>query len=248
MDRFGDDLCEVLLSYLNVNDKYRLDCISKQWKRCIHQKENYLKFGSDNGLKISLLDLIIYPKILEKFKKIYENIQIVEFATNFFIKSPILELFPHLKEVIISFQTNPTKKELYDLLRPIPENVKIRIKNIVCIKNSAEFEIFGAYHFINRVTELRLHFHQNSIDDCIEVLCKFQLLKGLRILGTINDKHLAKLSTLSELKTIFVYIIDSNSLSAITENMKKFNSLTQFSAVFQYKFYMFRRINNTISY
>ena len=247
MDRFGDDLCEVLLSYLNVNEKYRLDCISKQWKRCIHQKENYIKFGSYNGLNISLLDLIIYPKILEKFKKIYRNVQIVEFATNFFIKSPIFELFPHLKEIVINFQTSPTNKELYNLLRTIPENIKIRIKNVVCIQNSAQFEIFASY-FVNRVTELRLHFHQIPIDDCIDVLCKFKLLEKLKILDTIEDKHFAKLSTLSELKNIFVYIIESNSLSAITEIMKKFNSLTQFSAVFQYKFFIFRIINDKISY
>ena len=214
---------------------------------CIHQKEYYLKFGSDNGLKISLLDLIIRPEILDKFKKIYENVRIVEFATNFFIKSPIFELFPHLKEIIINFQTSPTNKELYDLLRTIPDNIKIRIKNVICIQNSTQFEIFASY-FVNRVTELRLHFHQIPIDDCIDVLCKFKILKRLKILDTIEDKHLAKLSTLSELKTIFVYIIESNSLSAITENMKKFNSLTQFSAVFQYKFYMFRKINNKITY
>ncbi len=28
-DRFNDDLCEVLVSYLSISDKIRLECVSK---------------------------------------------------------------------------------------------------------------------------------------------------------------------------------------------------------------------------
>lgn len=38
-DRFGDDLCELLLSYLSFNDKIRLECVSKQWKRLVYSKQ-----------------------------------------------------------------------------------------------------------------------------------------------------------------------------------------------------------------
>ena len=38
-DRFGDDLCELLLSYLTFEDKIRLQCVSKQWKRTILNKQ-----------------------------------------------------------------------------------------------------------------------------------------------------------------------------------------------------------------
>ena len=39
MDRFGDDLTEEVLQYLTFTDKVRLECVSKQWKRCVFQKE-----------------------------------------------------------------------------------------------------------------------------------------------------------------------------------------------------------------
>ncbi len=34
-DRFGDDLCQLLLSYLTINDKIKFECISKQWQTLV---------------------------------------------------------------------------------------------------------------------------------------------------------------------------------------------------------------------
>ena len=38
-DRFGDDLTELILSFLTFEDKVRLEFVSKQWKRSIFQKQ-----------------------------------------------------------------------------------------------------------------------------------------------------------------------------------------------------------------
>ena len=38
MDRFGDDMCELILSYLSLEDKFRFECVSKQWNRCVFEK------------------------------------------------------------------------------------------------------------------------------------------------------------------------------------------------------------------
>ena len=35
MDRFGDDMCQFILSYLELYDKLRMECVSQQWKRLI---------------------------------------------------------------------------------------------------------------------------------------------------------------------------------------------------------------------
>jgi hypothetical protein len=37
--RFGDDLCELLLSYVTISDKIALECVSKQWQRLIFNKQ-----------------------------------------------------------------------------------------------------------------------------------------------------------------------------------------------------------------
>ena len=39
MDRFGDDLTEEVLQYLTFDDKIRLECVSKQWQRCVYQRQ-----------------------------------------------------------------------------------------------------------------------------------------------------------------------------------------------------------------
>src|ERR1700724_630875 len=31
-DRFGDDLSELIVSYLTIEDKFRFQCLSKQWR------------------------------------------------------------------------------------------------------------------------------------------------------------------------------------------------------------------------
>ena len=59
MDRFGDDLNEEVLQYLTFEDKIRLECVSKQWQRCVYQKQyvieidffrSYKRQNSLNGL------------------------------------------------------------------------------------------------------------------------------------------------------------------------------------------------------
>jgi hypothetical protein len=41
-DRFGDDLCELLLSYLSISDKIHFECLSKQWQRLMFNKQQKL--------------------------------------------------------------------------------------------------------------------------------------------------------------------------------------------------------------
>ena len=44
-DRFGDDLTELILSFLWFEDKIRLECVSKQWKRCVFQRQSVIELN-----------------------------------------------------------------------------------------------------------------------------------------------------------------------------------------------------------
>src|ERR1700677_1214256 len=44
LDRFGDDLCEVLLSFLSLEDRFRCQCVSKQWQRVVYNTQTELLF------------------------------------------------------------------------------------------------------------------------------------------------------------------------------------------------------------
>ncbi len=41
--RICDDLCEVLLSYLSIEDKIRFECVSKQFQNCVYIKQNAIE-------------------------------------------------------------------------------------------------------------------------------------------------------------------------------------------------------------
>lgn len=45
-ERFGDDLCELLLSYLTFKDKIALEDVSRQWRRTIYNKQSVLRVFS----------------------------------------------------------------------------------------------------------------------------------------------------------------------------------------------------------
>ncbi len=38
-DRFGDDLCQLLLSYLTIEQKFGFECVSKRWQRLVFNKQ-----------------------------------------------------------------------------------------------------------------------------------------------------------------------------------------------------------------
>src|SRR6185437_15089515 len=42
MDRFGDDLCGLILSYLKLDDRFRCECVSKQWQRLVYTTVRHL--------------------------------------------------------------------------------------------------------------------------------------------------------------------------------------------------------------
>ena len=52
MDRFGDDICELILSYLTLEVKYnqKLELVSKQWQRLLYVKDIHVRIGNSRGL------------------------------------------------------------------------------------------------------------------------------------------------------------------------------------------------------
>jgi hypothetical protein len=46
-DRICDDLCEVLLKYLSFEDKIKFECVSKQFQRCVYNKQFVLDINCD---------------------------------------------------------------------------------------------------------------------------------------------------------------------------------------------------------
>ncbi len=60
-DRFGDDLCQLLLSYLPISHSIRYECVSNQWK--------LLLFNKQRVLNLTLMSNNIYDNIEQIFYK-----------------------------------------------------------------------------------------------------------------------------------------------------------------------------------
>ncbi len=76
-DRFSDDLCQLLLSYLSISDKTRLECVSKQWKSLIFNNQKLIVFkqrGEGNEIDTIFLTCnlslneSLFVKLLQKFR------------------------------------------------------------------------------------------------------------------------------------------------------------------------------------
>ena len=87
-DRFGDDLTELILQYLTFEDKVRLECVSKQWRRLVYNKQFVIE-GLRKGSKNFLTHL--YP-----FKEIHKFSIDKHWLESLLKKCPnIIEFNPH---------------------------------------------------------------------------------------------------------------------------------------------------------
>ncbi|CAG2112679.1 unnamed protein product [Medioppia subpectinata] len=70
--RFGDDLCEVLLSYLSFEDRFRCECVSTQWQRLAFNTQNHISIGYENAFQslVEVKNSAIFETIVKKLQNI----------------------------------------------------------------------------------------------------------------------------------------------------------------------------------
>ncbi|CAG2178214.1 unnamed protein product, partial [Oppiella nova] len=73
LDRYGDDLCGVILSYLSLEECFRFECVSKQWQRSVFKRQNYVnvekhvkKWQIMSGKTIEDIDWQILESVVRK--------------------------------------------------------------------------------------------------------------------------------------------------------------------------------------
>jgi hypothetical protein len=92
-ERFGDDLCQLLLSFLPISDKIKFECVSKQWKYLIFNKQRKLIINGTKTIDTMPISLKFMEKnsnsIIEKLTK--KLIFLKELRMNLFIDQQMLE-------------------------------------------------------------------------------------------------------------------------------------------------------------
>ncbi|CAG2173076.1 unnamed protein product [Oppiella nova] len=77
-DRFGDDLCRLLLSYLPFEEHFRRECLSKQFQRCLHISIKVLTITDTLFAKMSAKCGSFGTHILTDILKKCPNIQTID--------------------------------------------------------------------------------------------------------------------------------------------------------------------------
>ena len=98
-DRFCDDLSQVLLQFLSLEDKFKLEYVSKQFQRTVFQSLFGLNLDDEDVDAIEILDTLA-----EKFQRLdclqkLNTISIVSIESDLRLLLPALKAFPALKRL-----------------------------------------------------------------------------------------------------------------------------------------------------
>ena len=149
LDRFGDDLIELILGYIKFDDCFHFKCISKQWQRLIFNKQteviiyefsstiNYIihdhnyDYGDDNN---NTNDSEEKFKAIELSLQMCPRIKSIELNSNLYFSNDyeyysqivpiVLKNCPSLSEICFSFQ-HLNDKILAKIIEQYSANLKI---------------------------------------------------------------------------------------------------------------------------
>ena len=199
-DRVCDDLSEVILQYLSLEDKLRLECVSKQFQRNICAKHFALIFDFNNS-KTRVINL---ENLLKKFA----NIKQITIRCNSYyyrIVRNIESKYNKVIELIIKYCNNLTHFNFiwYDMSEDNAKhfNEKFGPKLI-----SVDFTYLGKFNK-NSIKLLKVSNIQELIIPNLEYelsSIKFNRLKSLKVVRNIMDEEMNNLEQFVEIngKTI----------------------------------------------
>ena len=266
MDRLGDDLTEEILQYLTFEDKIRLECVSKQWQRCVFTKQ----FGLDivEGSKQTMDSLRIYRKE-ERRSPIVDMMSL----------ESVLKKCPNIKKVNIEIEVESEVLSLIGQNCPNIKSLRLSPTNGSAEKSMSFFRMYG-----HKLEELDLNpgelEEEEELDlkhGCPKFIDALQFCQNLKIINyeslsyyltrqneflpklerikstfTVCDLNCNKLTILSNkysqtMKTLDVKLdfLSTDQLKTSINNICRFENLTELKLEFM--FVITEPIDNSLS-
>ncbi|CAG2103466.1 unnamed protein product [Medioppia subpectinata] len=239
MDRFGDDLCQLLLSYLSFEDRFQCESVSKQFRRtvfesvvCIEINDRFMRQILKTTFTETLATIAI--KCLK--------IEIIDCQT---IRAEYYELIPevlaifrhncqHLREIYCNFwqnceQTMPTIGPLVTRIRVIDTQSLIhchRLSHLNVIRLRKVFDTSGElmaknlntfvlfFYLADDYHRLSAFVAHNQCLKCLDVMCKMRIsedpLTGLS----------AQLSRLTQLRQLRLVLNITGAQTSFTDSLR----------------------------
>ncbi|CAG2107279.1 unnamed protein product, partial [Medioppia subpectinata] len=104
MDRFDNDLCALVLSYLTFEDRFRCECVSKQFQRTVFKNKE-------------LLSALVAQK--QSLKSVWVNNLSYNINESLIELSTQLSRLPQLRELTLDLRVNSGDNSLSESLRTI---------------------------------------------------------------------------------------------------------------------------------
>ena len=227
MDRFGDDMCELILSELNFEEKVRLECVSKQWKRCVFQREavlSVLEIECNDIKEQRELDKHFVEFILKKCR----NIKIVDISEE--VSSEVLSVIgrycPHIRS--LAFNTNSVEN-----LEFFRDN-GCKLVKLIVFNGYNEFIILQLCPNVKEVYVKNFSVILNEDRDFFPKLERIHTnlwieSRGLNKLQILSDKYSR---TMKSLKVIIGYLTEEELKTSI-ECIARFKNLTELQVLFK---------------
>ncbi|CAG2113939.1 unnamed protein product [Medioppia subpectinata] len=116
MDRFGDDLCQLLLSYLSLEDCFQYECVSKQFQRTVFESVDCIEIYNELVNKVINRETIDAKKLVTIAKKC-PNIQTIDcrgITTRYEeyigkVLTAFLYNCRHLRDICVNIRRNSAK-------------------------------------------------------------------------------------------------------------------------------------------
>ena len=209
-DRFGDDLTEEILQYLTFEDKVRLECVSKQWRRLVFNKQYVIK------IKLNSYDKNSINRVLDKRRRL--NVQILE---------SVLKKCPHIIRVDLHLSVNSSVLSLIGRYCPNIKSLRYEYSK----DDKYVLDFFRMYgHKLEELTLIREHysyiFLTNKVKDSELLTSYLKYCPNLKItwfpitlVPIIEDKdYLPKLKTINNLMINFN---DVNKMKILSDKYSK---------------------------
>ena len=211
-DRFCDDLSEVILQYLSLEDKLRLQCVSKQFQRTVFQRqyELYINVLSPDEHKMYLK--------YKNLKKRYQNYYYIEDQSMQSFKA-LLKKCPNITSIESDDYNPDNNSKVFQLLIENCNNLSEVFSSSFITLNESEFEKFHQ-KFGPKIKYFRFHIK----------LSDFSRFPNIEKIESIIDESIIPQMTLAKLKQLELIICQGQEhmLHAIIENFPKLTHLELF--------------------
>ena len=112
-ERFGDDLTELILTYVRLEDRIRLRCVCRQWRRLAFNKQSLLIAGESNHNINAIVKLVSKSRFrsyqtviaarLRSVLKMCPNVKAIDLGSHI-IDNSVLDIIkkccPHLESIV----------------------------------------------------------------------------------------------------------------------------------------------------